>query len=62
MAWIAALCSLSVMEASQCAENGSSEIVNIDLDGGVGLLVLGVKETEVATEIDQGGTLVVQLE
>ncbi len=62
MAWIAALCSLSVMEASQCAENCISHIVNIDLDRGVGLLVLGVEEAEVATEIDQGGALVVQLE
>ena len=61
MAWIAALCSLS-MEASQCAENCISHIVNIDLDRGVGLLVLGVEEPEVATEIDQGGELVVELE
>ena len=61
MAWIAALCSLS-MEASQCAENCISDIVDIDLDRGVGLLVLGVEEPEVATEIDQGGELVVELE
>ena len=32
-----ALCSLSVMEASQCAENGISDIVIIDLDLNVGL-------------------------
>ena len=60
IAWIAALCVLSGCEAIQCAENDGSELFTSDLDGGVGLLVLGVEETEVATEIDQGEALVVQ--
>ena len=50
------------MEASQCAEDGISEIVNIDLDIVVGLLVLALEDAEVATELVEGAELVEQLE
>jgi hypothetical protein len=50
------------MEASQCAENGGSELFISDLDRGVGLLVLGVEEAEVAAELVEGAELFVQLE
>jgi hypothetical protein len=46
------------MEASQCAENGISEIVNIVLDV-VGLLLLALEDAEVAAEVDQGGAPIV---
>ena len=61
IAWIAALCVLSGMEASQALENGISDIRNINLDRVV-VLVLRLEEAEVAPQIDQGGALVVQLE
>jgi hypothetical protein len=59
---MAARCSSSVMEASQCAENGLPEIVNIDRDLDVVLLLLFAEDAEVASQVDQGGALVVQLE
>jgi hypothetical protein len=49
-------------EAIQCAENGGSELFNSDLDRGVGLLVLGVEEAEMATELVECAEFVVELE
>jgi hypothetical protein len=60
-AWFAALCSSSVCNASQSAENGSFDLLGVDFDLH-GLVFLRIEYAEMPAETDECGLLVIELE